>query len=53
MIYDMARRAWHGICYGLAGIWNGLANMAWYMVWPGWHDMVYSMAWRIIAWFMV
>ena len=52
-IYGMAWRAWHGICYGLTGIWYGLADMAWYMVWAGGHDMVYGMAWRVMAWLMV
>ena len=33
MIYGMAWRPWHGICYSLAGI-------TWYMVWPGGHRMV-------------
>ena len=38
MVYGMDWRAWHGICYGLAG-------MTWYMVWPDGHEMVYGMAW--------
>ena len=59
MIYGtcMAWRAWHGICYSLTGIWYGLADMAWYMVWPGWrhmiwpggNGMVYGMTWRAMA----
>ena len=36
MIYGMAWRSRHDICYGLAGI-------TWYMVWPGGHCMVYGM----------
>ena len=35
MIYGMAWWAWHGIQYGLMGIWYGQADMACYMVWPG------------------
>ena len=41
MVYDMALRAWHGICYGMVG-------MAWYMVLLGEPGMVYGMSWR--AW---
>ena len=48
MVYDMALRAWHGICSGLVG-------MAWYMVLLGGPCMVYGMslqAWHVygIAW---
>ena len=49
----MALRVLHGICYGMMVIWYGLADMAQYMVWPSWHDMVYGMAWQVMAWFMV
>ena len=45
MIYGIALRQWHGICYGLAGI-------TWYMIWPGEHHMVYGMAWRGMSWYM-
>ena len=39
MVYSMALWAWQGIWYELAGI-------AWYMVCPGAHGMVYGMAWQ-------
>ena len=29
MLHGMAWRAWRGKCYGLTGIWYGLADMAW------------------------
>ena len=57
---------WHGICYCLVGygIVYGMAcwtlhsisyglTMAWYMVWPVGHDIVYLVAWRGMAWYMV
>ena len=37
MVYGMVWRTWRGILHGLAGI-------AWYMVLPGGHGMVYGMA---------
>ena len=42
----MACRAWHGIWYGLA---------RYCMVYDiaGGHDMVYGMAWRVMAWYIV
>ena len=42
----MACRAWHGIWYGLA---------RYCMVYDiaGRHDMVYGMAWRVMAWYIV
>ena len=46
MVYDMALRAWHGLCSGLVG-------MAWYIVLLGGPGMVYGMslrAWHGIAW---
>ena len=39
IVYAMVWRAWHGI-------WYGLRNKEWCMVWPGGHSMIYSMAWR-------
>ena len=45
MIYGMAWRLWHGICYGLAGI-------TLYMVWPGGHRMVYCMTWQDMSWYV-
>ena len=48
MVYSMAWQALHGIMVwpGLAwhGIWYGVAGIAWYMVWPGGHHMVYGSA---------
>ena len=41
MVYDMALRAWHGLCSGLVG-------MAWYIVLLGGPGMVYDMSLR--AW---
>ena len=41
MVHDMSWLAWHGI-------WFGLVGMAWYVVLPNGHGMVYGMAWR--AW---
>ena len=41
MVYDMALRAWHGLCSGLVG-------MAWYIVLLGRPGMVYGMSLR--AW---
>ena len=46
MVYSMTWRAWRDILYDLVG-------MAWYELWPdetwyvcpGWHGMVYGMAW--------
>ena len=56
MAFGTAYRIWHGISYGLAG-------MAWYIVWPGEHGMVYGMVLRArngicygfvgMAWYMV
>ena len=37
MVYDMALRAWHGLCSGLVG-------MAWYMALLGGPGMVYGMS---------
>ena len=45
MIYGIAWRPWHGICYGLAGI-------KWYMVWPGGHRIVYGMACRGMSYYV-
>ena len=45
MVYDMALRAWHGLCSGLVG-------MTWYKVLLGGPGMVYGMslrAWHGIA----
>ena len=39
MVYDMALRAWHGLCSGLVG-------MTWYMVLLGGPGMVYGMSLR-------
>ena len=41
MVYDVALRAWHGLCSGLVG-------MAWYIVLLGGPGMVYGMSLR--AW---
>ena len=40
---SMAWRTWHGICYGLAGIWYGLVD----------NGMVYGITWQAMAWYMV
>ena len=53
MIYGITWRAWHGIRNGLTGKTYGLLDMAWYMIWPGRHGMVYGTAWWVMAWFMV
>ena len=37
MVYDMALRAWHGLCSGLVG-------MAWYIVLLGGPGMAYGMS---------
>ena len=57
MVYGMAWWASHGICNGIARCaivcvidWWG---MAWYMVWPVGHDIVYHMARRGMARYMV
>ena len=44
--YDMAG---NGMVYGMAwqarhGTWNGLTDMAWYMLWPGGYGMVCGMS---------
>ena len=33
------------VIVGGHGIWCGLSGMAWYMVWPDGHGIVYVMAW--------
>ena len=46
----------HGICIGLARcgmVYVIVMRMAWYMVWPVGHDIVYRMTWRGIARHMV
>ena len=46
MVYSMALRASHGIMvwpgWTWHGTWYGLAGIAWYMVWPGGHHMIYG-----------
>ena len=46
MVYDMALRAWHGLCSGLVG-------MAWYVVLLGGPGMVYGYVFAGMAWCMV
>ena len=57
MVYDMALQAWHGLCIGLVGmawyIWYCLAGLAWYIVCPCGHGMVYGNAWRGMGLHMV
>ena len=52
MVYGIARRGMglHMVWLGrMTCIWYGLAGMAWYMVWPGGHRMVYriGMVWSV------
>ena len=47
--------AWHGVWYSLWArhdIWYGLADMAWFMLWPGGHHMVNGMTWRGMSWYV-